>query len=255
MAGTSIMYVALNMTSASSFQMLRGSLIIFTGLLSVAFLGRRLEWSHWAGIVLTILGLALVGLADLHGNPGGTGHGLADVITGIPGMPGHCVASWVSQECRGSGTRAGIAAVLGMLGQWDHLGMVGSLYAMVASLLGMMGSFHGMAGKHLGMAGSLLGIGGLLLGMAGSFLGMVGKVLGMAGSLHGMVGSLHGMVGSLHGMVGKLGMVGSLLGMVGKPLGMGESLLGMAGSLLGIGGSHHGIGEVTHWNGGDHSLE
>ncbi|XP_059699144.1 solute carrier family 35 member F6 [Haemorhous mexicanus] len=81
MAGTSIMYVALNMTSASSFQMLRGSLIIFTGLLSVAFLGRRLEWSHWSGILLTILGLALVGLADLRGT-GGTGHGLADVITG-----------------------------------------------------------------------------------------------------------------------------------------------------------------------------
>ncbi|NWT76863.1 S35F6 protein, partial [Prunella himalayana] len=81
MAGTSIMYVALNMTSASSFQMLRGSLIIFTGLLSVAFLGRRLEWSHWLGILLTILGLALVGLADLHGS-GGTEHGLADVITG-----------------------------------------------------------------------------------------------------------------------------------------------------------------------------
>ncbi|CAN8205176.1 unnamed protein product [Coccothraustes coccothraustes] len=81
MAGTSIMYVALNMTSASSFQMLRGSLIIFTGLLSVAFLGRRLEWSHWLGILLTILGLALVGLADLRGT-GGTGHGLADVITG-----------------------------------------------------------------------------------------------------------------------------------------------------------------------------
>ncbi|XP_041331514.1 solute carrier family 35 member F6-like, partial [Pyrgilauda ruficollis] len=87
MAGTSIMYVALNMTSASSFQMLRGSLIIFTGLLSVAFLGRRLEWSHWSGILLTILGLVLVGLADLRGN-GGTEHGLADVITGIPGMPG-----------------------------------------------------------------------------------------------------------------------------------------------------------------------
>ncbi|XP_039577491.1 solute carrier family 35 member F6 isoform X5 [Passer montanus] len=81
MAGTSIMYVALNMTSASSFQMLRGSLIIFTGLLSVAFLGRRLEWSHWSGILLTILGLALVGLADLRGS-GGTEHGLADVVTG-----------------------------------------------------------------------------------------------------------------------------------------------------------------------------
>ncbi|XP_048154115.1 solute carrier family 35 member F6 [Corvus hawaiiensis] len=81
MAATSIMYVALNMTSASSFQMLRGSVIVFTGLLSVAFLGRKLERSHWLGILLTILGLALVGLADLRGS-GGTEHGLADVITG-----------------------------------------------------------------------------------------------------------------------------------------------------------------------------
>ncbi|NWY22465.1 S35F6 protein, partial [Aphelocoma coerulescens] len=81
MAATSIMYVALNMTSASSFQMLRGSVIVFTGLLSVAFLGRKLERSHWLGILLTILGLALVGLADLRGS-GGTEHGLADIITG-----------------------------------------------------------------------------------------------------------------------------------------------------------------------------
>ncbi|XP_031960234.1 solute carrier family 35 member F6 [Corvus moneduloides] len=81
MAATSIMYVALNMTSASSFQMLRGSVIVFTGLLSVAFLGRKLERSHWLGILLTILGLALVGLADLRGS-GGTEHRLADVITG-----------------------------------------------------------------------------------------------------------------------------------------------------------------------------
>ncbi|NWV28753.1 S35F6 protein, partial [Origma solitaria] len=81
MAATSIMYVALNMTSASSFQMLRGSVVVFTGLLSVAFLGRTLERSHWLGILLTILGLALVGLADLRGS-GGTEHGLADVITG-----------------------------------------------------------------------------------------------------------------------------------------------------------------------------
>ncbi|XP_039577488.1 solute carrier family 35 member F6 isoform X2 [Passer montanus] len=122
MAGTSII-----------FQMLRGSLIIFTGLLSVAFLGRRLEWSHWSGILLTILGLALVGLADLRGS-GGTEHGLADVVTGIPGMPGHRdtgwhhgysgnaralghgLTLWECRECRSTGTRAGI---LGMPGHWD----------------------------------------------------------------------------------------------------------------------------------------
>ncbi|KFP06981.1 Solute carrier family 35 member F6, partial [Calypte anna] len=73
MTGTSIMYVALNMTSASSFQMLRGSVIIFTGLLSVAFLGRRLEPSQWLGVV--------VGLADLHPSQHHS-HNLSQVITG-----------------------------------------------------------------------------------------------------------------------------------------------------------------------------
>lgn len=81
MTGTSIMYVALNMTSASSFQMLRGSVIVFTGLLSVAFLGRRLELSQWLGIAATIVGLVLVGLADLRGDHGQK-HKLSEVITG-----------------------------------------------------------------------------------------------------------------------------------------------------------------------------
>lgn len=79
MLATSIMYVALNMTSASSFQMLRGAVIIFTGLLSVTFLGRRLLISQWVGIGITILGLVIVGLADfIKGNT----HKLSDTITG-----------------------------------------------------------------------------------------------------------------------------------------------------------------------------
>uniref|UniRef100_A0A8B9S4M1 Solute carrier family 35 member F6 n=1 Tax=Apteryx owenii TaxID=8824 RepID=A0A8B9S4M1_APTOW len=81
MTGTSIMYVALNMTSASSFQMLRGSVIIFTGLLSVAFLGRKLELSQWLGILVTIVGLVVVGLADLHGTHDQK-RKLSEVITG-----------------------------------------------------------------------------------------------------------------------------------------------------------------------------
>ncbi|XP_063296855.1 solute carrier family 35 member F6 [Pelobates fuscus] len=81
MTGTSIMYVALNMTSASSFQMLRGAVIIFTGLLSVAFLGRKLECSQWIGIVVTIGGLVVVGLADLLSGPS-SGKSLSNVITG-----------------------------------------------------------------------------------------------------------------------------------------------------------------------------
>lgn len=80
MTATSIMYVALNMTNASSFQMLRGAVIIFTGLLSVAFLGRRLAPSQWLGILTTILGLVIVGLADL--TSGTHKEKLSDIITG-----------------------------------------------------------------------------------------------------------------------------------------------------------------------------
>ncbi|XP_029903641.1 solute carrier family 35 member F6 [Myripristis murdjan] len=82
MTGTSLMYVALSMTSASSFQMLRGAVIVFTGLLSVAFLGRRLVASQWLGILITILGLVIVGLADFLSKGQGDQHKLSDVITG-----------------------------------------------------------------------------------------------------------------------------------------------------------------------------
>ncbi|XP_001520514.1 solute carrier family 35 member F6 [Ornithorhynchus anatinus] len=81
MTGTSIMYVALNMTSASSFQMLRGAVIIFTGLLSVAFLGRKLVLSQWLGIFTTIAGLVVVGMADLLSKHDDQ-HKLSEVITG-----------------------------------------------------------------------------------------------------------------------------------------------------------------------------
>lgn len=62
------MYVGLNLTYASSFQMLRGSVIIFVALLSVALLGRRLSLLQWIGILGIILGLGIVGLADFGGD-------------------------------------------------------------------------------------------------------------------------------------------------------------------------------------------
>lgn len=73
------------MTSASSFQMLRGAVIIFTGLFSVAFLGRRLALSQWLGILVTIAGLVVVGLADLLSKHDDQ-HKLSEVITGAAGV-------------------------------------------------------------------------------------------------------------------------------------------------------------------------
>lgn len=59
------MYIGLTMTYASSFQMLRGAAIIFTAILSMGFLNRKLGSREWIGIIMVIIGLALVGLSDI----------------------------------------------------------------------------------------------------------------------------------------------------------------------------------------------
>ncbi|GMR36673.1 hypothetical protein PMAYCL1PPCAC_06868 [Pristionchus mayeri] len=62
---TSIMYIGLNLTTASSFQMLRGAVILFTGLLAVAFLGYKMQQFKWLGMLFVTAGLAVVGVADI----------------------------------------------------------------------------------------------------------------------------------------------------------------------------------------------
>ena len=59
------MYVGLNLTSASVFQMLRGSVVLFTGIFSVIFLGRKLYCFHWTGMLLVLIGAAVVGVASV----------------------------------------------------------------------------------------------------------------------------------------------------------------------------------------------
>lgn len=65
MTATTTMYIGLTMTSASSFQMLRGALIVFTGFLTVTILKRKLKAFQWFGIFIIIIGLAVVGSNDL----------------------------------------------------------------------------------------------------------------------------------------------------------------------------------------------
>jgi len=65
MTATSLMYVGLTMTYASVFQMLRGAVVIFTGILSMIFLKRKLKMYHWTGMLLVLLGLGVVGLSNV----------------------------------------------------------------------------------------------------------------------------------------------------------------------------------------------
>lgn len=59
------MNVGLLLTSASIYQMLRGSIVIFTGIASYLFLGRRFRLYEWISLVLVVGGVAIVGLSSV----------------------------------------------------------------------------------------------------------------------------------------------------------------------------------------------
>merc|ERR1712110_779453 len=59
-----MMYVGLNLTSASQFQMLRGSIMIFVGIFSKIFLKKQMEWFRWVGMAVVFAGILTVGGAD-----------------------------------------------------------------------------------------------------------------------------------------------------------------------------------------------
>ena len=62
---TSLIYVGLNLTYTSSYQMLHPTVIIFTSLLSVAFLRSQLQLYHWLGMFIVIVGSTVVSLSDV----------------------------------------------------------------------------------------------------------------------------------------------------------------------------------------------
>jgi len=62
--GSGVSGVGMLFITASVWQMMRGSLILFTAALSVIFLGRKLERQHVIGLSLAALGLGLVGLSS-----------------------------------------------------------------------------------------------------------------------------------------------------------------------------------------------
>ena len=64
---SSMLYMGLSLTTPSSYQMLRGSAVIFTALLSRMFLGRKLKWYKWFAIVVVAIGVFTVGLGNYSG--------------------------------------------------------------------------------------------------------------------------------------------------------------------------------------------
>lgn len=65
---TSIMYAGLTLTNASSFQMLRGSVIIFVALLTLVVLKRKIAVREWIGMAFIVFSLIMVGMSDIFQN-------------------------------------------------------------------------------------------------------------------------------------------------------------------------------------------
>ena len=84
-AGTTLMNVGLLFVAASIYQMTRGALVLFTGVLSVVFLRRHLAKYKWAGLFVVVAGVAIVGLAGA----------IAKDHKAVPGAgPSHPTDSW-----------------------------------------------------------------------------------------------------------------------------------------------------------------
>lgn len=61
--GTTLMHIGLLFVVPSIYQMTRGMLVIWVGILSVIFLKKRLYLFQWSALVTVVLGVSLVGLA------------------------------------------------------------------------------------------------------------------------------------------------------------------------------------------------
>ncbi|KAL0140620.1 integral membrane protein [Mucor lusitanicus] len=65
LTATTVMNVGLILTSASVYQMLRGAVVIFTGVFSYLFLNRRLRLYEWVSLVMVVVGVGIVGLSSV----------------------------------------------------------------------------------------------------------------------------------------------------------------------------------------------
>ncbi|KAI1200470.1 hypothetical protein F5X97DRAFT_89139 [Nemania serpens] len=83
--GTTLMNIGLLLVAASIYQMTRGALVLFVGLFSLIFLGRKLHLFQWLSLFGVVLGVALVGLAGaIQPDPKANGISLTALVAEDP---------------------------------------------------------------------------------------------------------------------------------------------------------------------------
>lgn len=65
LGGSGLMFIGLLYVSASIWQMLRGSMIIFGAIISVTALGRKLYCYNWLGVCICVMGICCVGISNI----------------------------------------------------------------------------------------------------------------------------------------------------------------------------------------------
>ena len=63
---STLMTFGLIFINVSIFQMLRGSMVIFSAILSIIFLGKKIRNYEWIAICFTIIGIIMIGVAGLY---------------------------------------------------------------------------------------------------------------------------------------------------------------------------------------------
>ena len=61
LCGSTLLFIALTMISASVYQMLKGSLVFIAAVYSMLILKRRFFRHHWIALIIVITGVVLVG--------------------------------------------------------------------------------------------------------------------------------------------------------------------------------------------------
>lgn len=81
LCATGLMYIGLLFVPASIFQIMRGAMVIFSAIMSVIFLKKKLYAFNWLGIGVVIMALVMVGVACVESQSGGASQ--RDQIVGI----------------------------------------------------------------------------------------------------------------------------------------------------------------------------
>ncbi|KDQ33568.1 hypothetical protein PLEOSDRAFT_1073782 [Pleurotus ostreatus PC15] len=109
LTGTTLMNVGLLYTPVSIYQMTRGALVLFVGILSVIFLHRRLWLYQWVSLITVMTGVCLVGLSGFF-----KGHEGEDALidTLLPASLAHVRRAYLSPEAEASKVLVGVFFIL-----------------------------------------------------------------------------------------------------------------------------------------------